>query len=115
MGFQKGVSGNPGGRPKEIVEVEKRCRKNSLEWVERLENIARNPKAPLRVQIIAMDLLLQRGLGKVPETLTLRHDETPQRDWSDEELVAFLNSRADARRTGGAVAAGPSDDPPTLN
>ena len=62
MPFQKGQSGNPGGRPKENNEVKELARKHSREAVKRLAEWMRSnePKA----SVAACVALLDRGFGK---------------------------------------------------
>jgi hypothetical protein len=60
--FQKGQSGNPGGRPKETAEVRELARQHTIEAVERLVAWMRSdePKA----SVAACNAILDRGWGK---------------------------------------------------
>ncbi len=62
MPFQKGQSGNPGGRPKEFNEIKDLARQHSRAAVERLVEwmASDNPKA----SVSAAMALLDRGYGK---------------------------------------------------
>jgi Family of unknown function (DUF5681) len=62
--FPKGVSGNPGGRPKELGDVQELARQKSSEAIETLSNIVRNEKAPPAARVAAANALLDRGFGK---------------------------------------------------
>jgi hypothetical protein len=75
MTFRKGVSGNPGGRPKEEREVLKLARERSVEAVERLTDWMRSENP--RVSILASEALLNRAIGK-PKTVQ-RQPPSPER------------------------------------
>jgi hypothetical protein len=62
--FQKGQSGNPGGRPKEIPEVRAKAREMTVEALETLAAIMRSPKAPPPARVTAAVAILDRGWGK---------------------------------------------------
>ncbi len=68
MAFEKGQSGNPGGRPKEDPEVKRLAQEASpkaiaklIEWID-----SENPKA----SISACNSILDRAYGKPPQALT---------------------------------------------
>src|SRR5215467_5572732 len=65
--FQKGQSGNPGGRPKEIAEVKELAREHMPAAIEALASIMNNPKASDAARFSAASALLDRGYGKAPQ------------------------------------------------
>src|SRR5262245_37687483 len=65
--FQKGQSGNPGGRPKEIAEVKELARAHMPAAIEALASIMNNPKASDAARVSAATALLDRGYGKAPQ------------------------------------------------
>src|SRR5262245_26291041 len=65
--FQKGQSGNPGGRPKEIAEVKELAREHMPDAIEALASIMNNPKASDAARVSAATALLDRGYGKAPQ------------------------------------------------
>lgn len=68
MAFQKGQSGNPGGRPKENDEVKLLAREYTPEAIDRLAFWMRgdNPKA----SVSASATLLDRGWGRPAQAFT---------------------------------------------
>jgi Family of unknown function (DUF5681) len=65
--FQKGKSGNPGGRPKEIEEVKELAREHSPEAITRLVHWMRSDNA--KASIAASTALLDRAWGKPVQAL----------------------------------------------
>ena len=68
--FEKGKSGNPGGRPKVVGEVRELARTHTGEAVETLVSIMKNPKAAPAARVSAANALLDRGYGKPPQHIT---------------------------------------------
>ena len=70
--FEKGVSGNPGGRPKESEDLKALARSYTTEAVERLAYWLRsdNPKA----SVAAASILLDRAYGKATQALSVEGD-----------------------------------------
>jgi hypothetical protein len=68
--FQKGQSGNPGGRPKVVAEVRELAREHTSEAVETLVSIMTNTKAAPAARVSAANALLDRGYGKPPQHIT---------------------------------------------
>lgn len=71
MAFQKGKSGNPGGRPKTLAEWRKGPEGQRLRDLayEVLEKCASDARAKWRDRVMAAKELLERTEGKAPMTL----------------------------------------------
>lgn len=69
MAFEKGKSGNPGGRPRENNEVKALARQHTKTAIERLSYwlMSDNPKASVAAAIA----LLDRGFGKPTQAIEL--------------------------------------------
>ena len=67
--FVKGVSGNPGGRPKVLGDVQELARQKSSEANTTIASIMHDAKAPPAARVAAANALLDRGYGKPPADL----------------------------------------------
>lgn len=115
MAFEKGKSGNPGGRPKADTIVVSQARKHAIKAIEALASIVDDAGAPAASRVSAACALLDRGYGKPPQESTLNiNDKRNATDWTRDELVAFLN---DARNgsNGAAEADGGDREPDSLH
>ena len=84
--FQRGSSGNPGGRPKAAHSIQELARKHAPDAIETLVDIAKTGTPAARVS--AAVALLDRAYGKPPQFNT--SDATSFRkavDMSDDELA----------------------------
>lgn len=62
--FQKGQSGNPGGRPKALLDVIRLARQETEASLKTLAKIRDSEDAPAPARVAASTALLDRGWGK---------------------------------------------------
>ena len=67
--WQKGQSGNPGGRPKVIGDLQEQARQWSGEALDALREVATSKDAPPSARVSAAVALLDRGYGKPPQAI----------------------------------------------
>jgi len=72
MPFKKGQSGNPGGRPKALVEVQEAARAHTLTAVETLAVICADGTAPPAARVAAANAILDRGWGRPTQSVEAR-------------------------------------------
>jgi hypothetical protein len=76
--FKPGQSGNPGGRPKEVMAVRELARRHTADAVRALVEIARNKKAQPAARVAAANAILDRGYGRVEQNLNVTGDTVLQ-------------------------------------
>jgi len=76
-GFQKGRSGNPGGRPKEIGEVRDLARQHTPQAIDALQAIMNEQQAPASARVAAAEALLNRGWGRPTQMIAGDEDAGP--------------------------------------
>ena len=89
MPFEKGKSGNPGGRPKVIGEIQTLARQSTAEAVETLRDILRDKNAPPAARVAAANSILDRGYGRPSQTISSTGREKPADQMTDAELLAI--------------------------
>ncbi len=102
--FAKGVSGNPGGRPKRTPAEQQAIdmmKEATPEMVELVLGIARSDKSSFYAKLQAAELILNRSMGK-PETY-LRLENA---DESQEEAAASILALFEAAAEGNDADAG---------
>ena len=75
MPWSKGQSGNPGGRPKGVAEVEQLARTHAPEAIAALVKIVKSEKSPPQARVSAASVLLDRGYGKPRQDMRVQHVE----------------------------------------
>jgi hypothetical protein len=68
MKFEKGQSGNPGGRPKEVEEVKALARQHGPAAIAKLAQLMECGSP--RTEVAAAQALLDRGYGKPAQAIT---------------------------------------------
>lgn len=98
MPWQKGQSGNPGGKPAVVARVRYLARKYSEDAIKELHRLALQSEDD-RVRLSACQLLLERGLGKPVEEVREEDERVVNMSLTPEELraaeQAMLPERAD--------------------
>ena len=97
--FPKGKSGNPGGRPRVIGDVQELARERSPEAINTLAAIMDDPKAPPAARVAAANSLLDRGYGRPTQPISQTLTKIDPSTMSDEELAAIVQNgiQADVR------------------
>ena len=97
--FQPGQSGNPGGRPKVVAEVQELPREHTVEAIETLVGIMLDPKAHVGARVAASNAILDRGYGKAPASVKIENKE-------DSAAQQFINILKGQDRAKAVVANG---------
>jgi hypothetical protein len=87
--FVKGQSGNPGGRPKLLSEVQELARTFTAENIEGLMQIARNAKSPAQARVAARVAVLDRAWGKPGQSIDMNMNPKDELD----EMLETLNGK----------------------
>jgi len=89
--FKKGHSGNPGGRPAVIAEIQQLARKHTGEAIDTLTAIMKDSSASPAARVSAASILLDRAGGKAPQFIDTNFGK-PLNDYTDAELLAIIAS-----------------------
>jgi hypothetical protein len=89
--FQPGQSGNPGGRPKVISEIQALAREHKTEAIDTLVAIMRDEGASAAARVSAATAILDRGFGKATQTIESNLRDRPLRELTDAELNQLIH------------------------
>jgi len=90
MAFEKGKSGNPGGRPKETAEIKELARQHGPRAVERLAELM-NGEDP-RVAVAASQALLDRAYGKPAQAIIGGSEDDPAIKTLNEIIIRAVDA-----------------------
>lgn len=90
--FPKGVSGNPGGRPKVLGDVQELAREQSPQAINTLAKIMNDEKTPPAARVAAANALLDRGYGKPTQPISKTLAKVDPSSMTDEELAAIAKN-----------------------
>jgi hypothetical protein len=99
--FEKGQSGNPGGRPKVVGEVRDLAQAYTREAIETLAAIMRDTEAPAAARAAASNAILDRGFGRPAQTVHATTSRTSAEEKTDAELMAIVAGGAAGEPDGG--------------
>ena len=94
--FKPGVSGNPGGRPREIGQVRELARLRTEEAIDVLSTIMNDKDAPPAARCRASEALLDRGWGRAGQPVDLAVDDSRE----PPEVLAYLEGVIAANKSG---------------
>lgn len=115
--FPKGISGNPGGRPRKIKAAADLAEEALVDVMTTLKAIMMDEKAPHAARVSAAKELADRAMGKARENVNItRRDDIDS--LSEEELDVKLKEKLDQLRedehrgqAGDSPTAGAAGDP----
>lgn len=87
--FKPGQSGNPGGRPKVVGEVQELAREHTSDAMRTLVRVMNDEKAPPAAQTAAACALLDRGYGRPAQFVGIETNKKFD-ERTDEELLAII-------------------------
>jgi len=97
--FQKGRSGNPGGRPKLVGHVRELAQQQTEKAIKTLVKTLDAKDAPYAAKVAAAQAILDRGWGKPAQPIG-GTDELPPvrtaREMTDAEILAAIQEAQDA-------------------
>ena len=75
--FEKGKSGNPGGRPKDVLGLRELAQERSLEALDAITAVMSDPSASPSARVAAATAILDRGYGRPTQTQQIQLQNAP--------------------------------------
>ena len=98
MPFQKGQSGNPGGRAKAKHDIRALAQDAGPEAIETLKTIMVDTKAAPSARTAAACALLDRGYGRPDQHSTVLMERRDLVEYSDQELLAMIKRPGEPKK-----------------
>jgi hypothetical protein len=109
--FKPGNRANPGGRPKAIISLVELARAQTEESIKTLVAVRDDTTAPAAARVGASNALLDRGWGKPAQAVTQTIEQRRNiREWTTEQLIAYLNERRDSDGAAEEASGDPEPD-----
>jgi hypothetical protein len=90
--FEKGISGNPGGKPKDLKEIQDLARSLAPAALRTLGHIMEDKDAPHAARVAAAGIVLDRGYGKPVQPAVIT--AIPFSDLDDGALLQTIMRKA---------------------
>lgn len=92
--FKKGQSGNPRGRPRKDIDLAVLAQKHAEKAIATLVEVMSDERATPAARVSAASEILDRGFGRAPQSLDVKHDISFSEQFED--FIMSISSRRSA-------------------